>query len=47
VYANISINAKPKSFLAGWPPEITYDELKPFYERAGAMLDVQKVPFEQ
>jgi cholesterol oxidase len=47
VYANISINAKRKSFDAGWPPEITYDELTPFYERVGAMLDVQKVPFEQ
>lgn len=47
VYANISINAKSGSFAKGWPPEITYDELLPYYERAGAVLDVQKVPFDQ
>ena len=47
VYANISINAKRDSFLEGWPPEITYEELLPYYERAGAILDVQKVPYEQ
>jgi cholesterol oxidase len=47
VYANISINAKRGSFDKGWPPEITYDELAPYYERAGAILDVQKVPYEQ
>ncbi|MGE0451868.1 MAG: GMC oxidoreductase [Vicinamibacterales bacterium] len=47
VYANISINAKPDSFDAGWPPEITYAELTPYYDRVGAMLDVQKVPTNQ
>ena len=47
VYANISIDAKAGSFDKGWPPEITYDELAPYYARVGAMLDVQKVPHEQ
>ena len=47
VYTNISINAKCESFLKGWPPEITFEELRPYYERAGAVLDVQKVPYEQ
>ena len=28
VYANISIDAKPDTFDAGWPPEITFDELQ-------------------
>ena len=47
VYANISVNAKDDSFANGWPPEITPAELAPYYERVGAMLDVQKVPADQ
>jgi cholesterol oxidase len=47
VYANISIDAKENSFDQGWPPEITFRELQPYYKRVGAMLDVHKVPFEQ
>jgi cholesterol oxidase len=47
VYANISIEAKPDSFDAGWPPEITYAELKPHYDVVGKMLNVQRVPDNQ
>jgi cholesterol oxidase len=47
VYANICINAKPDTFDVGWPPEITYQELVPYYEAVGAMLNVQKVPGNQ
>jgi cholesterol oxidase len=47
VYANISVEAKDSSFKDGWPPEITLSELRPYYQRVGAMLDVHKVPFEQ
>jgi cholesterol oxidase len=47
VYANISVNAKDDSFAKGWPPEITPTELAPYYERVGAMLNVQKVPAAQ
>ncbi len=47
VYANISIEAKPSTFDAGWPAEITYAELKPFYDMVGAMLDVKRVPQAQ
>jgi cholesterol oxidase len=47
VYANISIPAKPKTFASGWPAEITFDELKPFYQRVGQMLDVKPVPPDQ
>ncbi len=47
VYANISIEARSDTFDRGWPPEITYAELKPYYEAAGAMLDVQRVPLPQ
>jgi len=47
VYANISVNAKADVFEAGWPPEITYGELAPYYDAIGAMMDVQKVPANQ
>jgi cholesterol oxidase len=47
VYANVSVNAKPDTFDAGWPPEITYQELAPYYDAVGAMLNVQMVPDNQ
>jgi cholesterol oxidase len=47
VYANISVTARDRSFEKGWPPEITARELAPYYERVGAMLDIQKVPYAQ
>ncbi len=28
IYANISVEAQPWAFEGGWPPEITYGELK-------------------
>ena len=36
IYANISLEATPATFEAGWPPEITYQELAPHYERGRA-----------
>ncbi|MDQ6680926.1 MAG: GMC oxidoreductase [Pseudomonadota bacterium] len=47
IYANVSVEAKPEAFRRGWPPEITYDALKPYYERAGRMLCVQELPDSQ
>lgn len=47
VYANISVDAKPDLFDRGWPPEITFQELSPYYQAVGAMLNVQKVPANQ
>lgn len=47
IYANVSIEAKPWLFKNGWPPEITYTELKPFYDAVGKMLNVQEVPDHQ
>ncbi len=44
VYANISVEAKPDTFAAGWPPEITYQELKPHYDTVAAMMNVKPVP---
>ena len=47
VYANISVEAKPDSFTAGWPPEITFDLLAPYYARVGETMNVRKVPANQ
>lgn len=47
IYANVSIDAKPELFNAGWPAEITYDELKPYYDKVGHMLKVQTIPGNQ
>lgn len=47
IYANASLEAKPDLFQQGWPPEITYDELKPYYDKVGEMLRIQKVPQNQ
>jgi cholesterol oxidase len=47
IYANVSIPAKPWLFKRGWPPEITYDELVPYYNKVGVMLNVQTIPDNQ
>ena len=44
IYANVSIEALPSTFAVGWPAEITYQELKPYYDKVGKMLNVQTVP---
>lgn len=47
IYANVFVEAKPESFQEGWPPEITYEELKPHYDETGRMLGVQELPDNQ
>ncbi|OFX21280.1 MAG: hypothetical protein A2V77_03835 [Anaeromyxobacter sp. RBG_16_69_14] len=47
IYANICVNAKPDTFEAGWPPEITYDALEPYYRTVKEMLRAQPVPESQ
>jgi cholesterol oxidase len=47
IYANVSIEAEPELFNNGWPPEITYTELKPYYDKVGDMLDLQTIPDNQ
>ncbi len=43
-FANTVITAQPELFEGGWPPEITFDELKPYYGRVEEMLKPRKVP---
>lgn len=48
IYANVSIEAEDWVFKQpGWPAQISYDELKPYYNIVGKMLDVHKIPDNQ
>jgi|GEM_PF-206101 len=47
IYANIFVEAEPFSFEEGWPKEISYDGLTPYYQRTGEMLNVQPIPDNQ
>ena len=47
IYANVSCEAPPWRFAKGWPPEITYDELKPHYDTVKTFMDVREVPDNQ
>lgn len=48
IYANISCEAPPYVFEVGtWPKEITYAELKPYYDTVAKFMNVQKIPDNQ
>lgn len=47
IYANVSVEPKKEIFNQGWPPEITYDELRPYYDKVGKMLNLQVIPDSQ
>jgi cholesterol oxidase len=47
VYANISVTAKPDTFDAGWPAEVTFAALEPCYDRVAATMAVAPVPQAQ
>lgn len=47
IYANISCEAPKTVFNQGWPKEITYDELKPYYDTVAKFMNVQQVPDNQ
>ncbi len=47
VYANICIDAKPDTFDAGWPPEITFAGLRRHYDEVKRMLGARPVPVGQ
>jgi cholesterol oxidase len=33
-YSSVALEAHPSVFAGGWPPEITYGELKPYYDKS-------------
>jgi len=47
IYASIFVPANPSAFTQGWPAEITFDTLKPYYDKASAMMSVHELPDNQ
>ncbi|WP_437931544.1 GMC family oxidoreductase [Sorangium sp. So ce291] len=46
-YSAVLLEARPELFDAGWPPEITYKELRPYYAKVRDMLGVRPIPSQQ
>lgn len=44
VYGNVSIVPPRSAFARHWPTAISYDELQPYYDIVGRVLDVQVIP---
>lgn len=47
IYANVQLDATPTVFRQGWPAEISYDGLAPYYARVTRMLRPTPVPASQ
>jgi cholesterol oxidase len=43
-YSSVALEAHPALFAAPWPQEITYQELKPYYEQVARQMDLQTIP---
>ncbi|MEH2028312.1 MAG: GMC family oxidoreductase [Nostoc sp.] len=43
-YSSVVLEANPTRFEQGWPPEITYSELQPYYDRVRKMMGVHPIP---
>ncbi|HTN84012.1 MAG TPA: GMC family oxidoreductase [Sorangium sp.] len=46
-YSAVLLEARPQLFDAGWPPEITYEELQPYYAKVRGMLSARPIPSRQ
>jgi cholesterol oxidase len=47
VYANVCINAPEQAFETGWPGQISYRGLEPYYKKVESMLAPETVPPSQ
>jgi len=47
IYANVQAEAPRELFDSRWPQQITYDELKPYYDRVDGMLTPRPLPEPQ
>jgi cholesterol oxidase len=43
-YSSVALEANPEIFKHGWPAEITYAELKPYYDKVAREMRLQTVP---
>lgn len=46
-FANVVIDAQSDLFDDGWPPEITFQELQPYYQKVSDVLKPRKIPSNQ
>lgn len=46
-YSSVVFEANPTQFDFGWPPEITYKELVPYYDRVRQIMGVRPIPAGQ
>jgi cholesterol oxidase len=44
IYANVSVDAPPQVFEAGWPDGMGFAELRPHYDRVAEMLGAGPIP---
>ena len=43
-YSSVALEANPALFATGWPAEITYGELKPYYDTVAKVMNLQTLP---
>jgi len=43
-YSSVALEANPEIFKQGWPAEVSYAELKPYYDKVARVMDLQVVP---
>jgi cholesterol oxidase len=43
-YSSVALEANPEIFSHGWPAEITYAELKPYYDKVAGEMGLQVLP---
>ena len=43
-YSSVHLEAHPALFGQGWPAEVTYAELKPYYDTVAKVLNLQTLP---
>ena len=43
-YSSVHLEAHPALFAQGWPAELTYAELKPYYDTVAKVLNLQTLP---
>jgi cholesterol oxidase len=43
-YSGVALEAHPSCFTSGWPPELSYTELKPHYDVVAQMMNLQTIP---
>lgn len=47
IYANVLVKPKKTIFDKGWPAEISYNKLKPYYDKVHEMLNPKVIPDNQ